>query len=77
LPVSRPRRFTLVPRSILAPDIVATGPGGHVRGREGARTRSADCESAGSVSKSKWDLKFLTGNTADGGRTQAIRALTG
>ena len=36
LPVSRPRRLTLVPRSILAPDMVATGPGRHVGGREGA-----------------------------------------
>ena len=36
LPVSRPRRFTLVPRSILAPDMVATGPGATFGGREGA-----------------------------------------
>ncbi len=58
LPVSRPRRFTLVPRSILAPDMVATGPGatfaaGKVRNRSAVVSAPVCAKSIG--------LKFVTG----------------
>ena len=58
VPVSRPRRLTLVPRSILAPDMVATGPGatlaaGKVRNRSAVVSAPVMAKSIG--------LKFVTG----------------